>query len=234
MPYRLMARTLSRAAQRATGRLGWLRGTVGAVIAVLAAALISRLVEGAAPSWPWLLAPVGASAVLVFALPASPLAQPWPVVGGNLISAAIGLAAAHFIPTPTLAAAAALAVAIGAMSLCRCLHPPGGACALLGALGGPAVAAHGWAGLLQPLALNLLGLLAVAWFYNNLTGHAWPHHLKPVAPLPPEGWVGSYEGADLDAVIEDWDEVLDVSREDLDALFRAVERRVQRRWLEKR
>jgi CBS domain-containing membrane protein len=34
---------------------------------------------------------------------------------------------------------------------------------------------------------------------------------------------------DLDAVLEDWDEVLDVAREDLDALFRSVEARVNAR-----
>lgn len=220
MRYRLMVR----AASRATGRLGWLRGAIGALLAMAAAALLARLALGPQPPWPLLVAPVGASAVLVFALPASPLAQPWPVVGGNLISAAAGLLAAHFIPIPLLAAAVALGGAIGAMSLLRCLHPPGGACALLGALAGGA-------GLLPLLALNLLGLVAAAWLYNNLTGHAWPHRM-PRVPLPKAGWIGSYESADLDAVLDEWDEVLDVSREDLDALFRAVERRVQRRWLE--
>jgi CBS domain-containing membrane protein len=127
-----------------------------------------------------------------------------------------------------LAAAIALGAAIGAMSLCRCLHPPGGACALLGALSGPALAAHDWAAILLPLALNLLAVIAVAWLYNNWTGHAWPHHPQAVPP-PPKPWASRYETEDLDAVLEEWDEVLDVSREDLDALFRAVERQVQRR-----
>lgn len=224
MPYRLMVRAQWPGLGRATGRLGWLRGALGALLALGAAALLTRIALGPASGWPWLLAPVGASAVLVFALPASPLAQPWPVVGGDLISATIGLLAATWIPEPTLAAALAVGAAIGAMSLCRCLHPPGGACALLAALS----AQHGWTGFLLPLALNLAGLLAVAWLYNNWTGHAWPHHPHP-APPAPEGWTGQYETADLDAVLEEWDEVLDVSREDLDALFRAVERQVRRR-----
>lgn len=227
MPYRLMVR----AASRATGRLGWLRGAIGALLAVAAAALTAGATLGGDPSWPLLLAPIGASAVLVFALPASPLAQPWPVVGGNLISAIVGLVAAHFVPMPMLAAAVAVAAAIGAMSVCRCLHPPGGACALFTALGGPAVAAHGWAGLLLPLALNLLALVLAALAYNNLTGHRWPHHSRPV-PDAPIRWAGSYASEDLDAVLEEWDEVLDVSREDLDALFRALERQVERRWRE--
>lgn len=232
MPYRLMVRAQWPAFGRATGRLGWLRGAIGALLAVALAALAAKTALGAAPSWPWLLAPVGASAVLVFALPASPLAQPWPVIGGDLISALVGLIAAHFIPVPMLAAAVAVAAAIGAMSVFRCLHPPGGACALFTALGGPAVAAHGWAGLLLPLALNLLALVAAAWVYNNLTGHRWPHHPRAAAPEAPARWAGSYASEDLDAVLEEWDEVLDVSREDLEALFRALERKVERRWRE--
>jgi len=227
MPYRLMAK----AAARATGRLGWARAAGGALLGVAFAAVAgwlgSTLGDAALP---WLVAPVGASAVLVFALPASPLAQPWPVFGGNIISTLVGLAIAHFMPTAVLAGALAVGVAIAAMSLARCLHPPGGACALLAVLSAPLVAAHGWTALLLPLGINLGALLAAGWLYNNLTGHSWPHHIPRVPPTPPEGWVGSYEAADLDSVLEDWDEVLDVSREDLDALFRAVERRVQRRW----
>lgn len=220
MPYRL----LIAAAERATGRLGWLRGAVGASLGIAAAAALATI---AAPALaPILVASAGASAVLVFALPASPLAQPWPVFGGNMMSALIGLAVAHFVPVPALAAVLAIGLAIAAMSFARCLHPPGGACALLGALGGPAVVAGGWPALLVPLAANVVGLLALGWLYNNLTGHRWPHRL-PAAPPGPAPF--GYETEDLDAVLEEWDEVLDVAREDLDALFRAVERRVQAR-----
>ncbi|HEX7751146.1 MAG TPA: HPP family protein [Novosphingobium sp.] len=225
MPYRLLVN----AATRATGRLGWARGAVGALLGLIAATALARLLLGPGAS-SWLLAPIGASAVLVFVLPASPLAQPWPVIGGDLLSALVGLAIAWLVPYPPLAAALAIAAAIGTMSLARCLHPPGGACALLGALGAGPVTLHSATALLLPMALNLAALLAFAWFYNNATGHSWPHRMPVVPPRPPVGWLGSYDIADLDAVLEEWDEVLDVSREDLDALFRAVERRVQRRW----
>ncbi len=231
MPYRL----LIRAASRATGRLGWLRGATGGLLGIALAAAVTRLALGShAALLPWLVAPVGASAVLVFMLPASPLAQPWPVFGGNMVSALTGLAIAHVAPVSLIAAPLAVGAAIGLMSLCRCLHPPGGACTLLGALGSPVIATQGWDALLLPLALNLAALIAMGWLYNNLTGHSWPHHLPPVPPLGQEGWTASYEDGDLDAVLEEWDEVLDVSRDDLDALFRAVERRAQRRWLDNR
>lgn len=224
MPYRLLAA----AAGRATGRLGWARGAIGALLGIGGSALLTWLVLGG--TTPWLLAPLGASAVLAFALPASPLAQPWPVFAGNMLSALTGLAVGHLVSAPGPAAALAVGACIALMSLCRCLHPPGGACALLGAF----AAGEAWHTLLLPLGLNVLALIAIAGLYNNLTGHRWPHHIPRVPPLPPEGWIGSYEAGDLDAVLEDWDEVLDVSREDLDALFRAVERRVQRRWLDLR
>jgi len=226
-----------RSKSSATGRLGWLRGALGALLGIglagLMTALLTRLLLGLGnPVLPWLIAPVGASAVLAFALPASPLAQPWPVFGGDMLSALAGLVIGHLVPVPALAAALAIGAAIGVMNLTRCLHPPGGACALLGALGSPLIAAQGWSALLLPLGLNLCVLLIAAWIYNNLTGHRWPHHVPAVAPIPPQGWLASYRPEDLDAVLHDWDEVLDVSRDDLDALFRAVERRVQRRWLD--
>ncbi|MEY4721533.1 MAG: hypothetical protein RIQ46_1258 [Pseudomonadota bacterium] len=222
MPHRL----LSRAASRATGRIGWLRGALGALVAIVLAGWITRLAIGAeSGALPWLVAPLGASAVLVFVLPASPLAQPWPVFGGDLLSALVGVGMGLIVPEPALAAGLALASAIAVMSLLRCLHPPGGACALLGVLSAHA----GWDQVILALACNLAVMLAVAWAWNNLTGHAWPHRL--VAPAQPQlpGALRTYEAADLDAVLEEWDEVLDVSRDDLDALFRAVERRVQRR-----
>ena len=54
---------------------------------------------------PFLVAPLGASAVLVFCVPASPLAQPWAVIGGDLLSAAVGLIAGHLIGDPWAAGA---------------------------------------------------------------------------------------------------------------------------------
>ena len=83
---------------------------------------------------------MGASALLLFAIPSSPLAQPWSIVGGNTVSALIGLLVSRYVPEPAVAAGCAVAFAIAAMSLLRCLHPPGGAAALTAALGGPAVA----------------------------------------------------------------------------------------------
>ncbi|MEO0032321.1 MAG: hypothetical protein RIS94_2079 [Pseudomonadota bacterium] len=222
---------LERARMHPGGRLGWARNALGALVGIALAGLVTqaliRATGSAAPAW--LVAPLGASAVLVFAVPASPLAQPWSVFGGNMISAAIGLALGHAIGVPWAAASLAVGGAIAAMTLARCLHPPGGACALLCALG--AQTSHwGWDFLMLPLALNL-GLLVLAGsLWNNATGHPWPHRPHPAPVLPTGTWAGTYASADLDAVLAEWDEVLDVDREDLDALFREVEQRVLKRW----
>lgn len=210
------------------GRLGWARGAVGALFGVALAAVLGKLMPSA-PQWPWIVAPVGASAVLVFAVPASPLAQPWSVLGGSMVAAITGVIAGQIVGDPLLAAGFSVGLAIGTMTLARCLHPPGGACAILGALA--ATSPSGDAiGLLLPLFVNLLALVFAGWLYNNVTGHPWPHIPLQAPPSPKGTWAGSYERADLDAVLEDWDEVLDVAPADLDALFRAVERRVLRRW----
>ncbi|MBB3860030.1 CBS domain-containing membrane protein [Novosphingobium hassiacum] len=210
------------------GRLGWARGAAGALIGVVLAAAFGLSVPDAY-HWPWIVAPIGASAVLVFAVPASPLAQPWSVLGGNMLSALVGLLVGHAIGIPMLAAGLAVALAIAVMTYARCLHPPGGACAIVGVLAASAVDG-GWSSVLLPLLLNVLALIGTGWLYNNLTGHAWPHVPVQAPPMPQGTWAGTYEKADLDAVIEEWDEVLDVNVQDLDALFRAVERRVLRRW----
>src|SRR5688572_18609804 len=68
------------------------RGALGAAVGVLVAGMLSQWLGGAGGLSPWLVAPIGASAVLVFAVPASPLAQPWAVVGGNTVSSLVGIA----------------------------------------------------------------------------------------------------------------------------------------------
>ena len=63
---------------------------MGAVIGVLLTAWLSRWWAQGNGSGPWMVASLGASAVLVFGMPSSPLAQPWPVLGGSTLSALVG------------------------------------------------------------------------------------------------------------------------------------------------
>lgn len=215
--------------QMPLGPLGWLRGAVGAAVGVgLAGVTGTALLQSNAVALPWLVAPVGASAVLVFAVPASPLAQPWPVVGGSILSAAVGLAIGHLIGVPVLAAALALGFGIAVMSMTRSLHPPGGACALLYALGAAGPESWGVAHLLVIVA-NVAVLAAIGYVYNNLTGHRWPHRpVQAPAVVAPTPHAAAVHQA-LSEVLAEWNEVIDADIEDLDAIFAAVERRVRSR-----
>lgn len=212
------------------------RSILGAIIGIFLTGIISQLFVGTGSALPWLVAPMGASAVLLFVAPASPLAQPWPVIGGNVLSALIGIVCAKLIGIPLLAAGLAVGAAIGMMFLLRCTHPPGGAIALSMALGGPAIASHGFAFALSPIGLNSLLLVAAAIAYNNLCGRRYPHiavdHGKQhkTKDLPPSERLGITPD-DLDAVMKQYNQVLDVSPDDLEEIFlRAEAHAYQRRF----
>ncbi|MCZ4089269.1 HPP family protein [Sinorhizobium psoraleae] len=216
------------------GRWERLRSSCGALLGILLTGFISSLAIGADASLPLLIAPMGASAVLLFAAPSSPLAQPWSILGGNVVSSTVGVTCALFIPDPVVAAAVAVAVAIGAMLMLGCLHPPSGAVALTAVLGGPAIHQAGYGFVLSPVAVNSLLILVVAPVFNNLTGRRYPH-LAPAAnphntqdPLPSHRLGVVPE--DLQAVLAQYGEVVDISPEELDtfvhqAQIRAFERR---------
>lgn len=100
------------------------RACCGALVGIFLTGIVCHFVLGTTAGLPLLIAPMGASAVLLFALPASPLAQPWSILGGNMISAAVGITCAYWIADPTLAAAVAVAGAIAAMFSCAaCIRP---------------------------------------------------------------------------------------------------------------
>lgn len=203
---------------------------LGAGVGIALVGLLGIALHGDGTASPWIVAPVGASAVLVFAVPASPMAQPWPVVGGNALSALIGVGVAHAIGGGALAAGLAVALAIGAMSLARCLHPPGGAAALLATLGGPAVESAGWLFPLTSVATSALALAAAGWAFHRLSGHAYPHRSPAAVPAatddpPPSRRVGP-STADVDAVLAQIGETFDIDRDDLQLLLHELEARV--------
>lgn len=206
------------------------RAAAGALLGVAVCGLLARLVADGHPSAvPLLAAPMGASAVLVFAVPASPLAQPRAVIGGNVLSALVGVACALFIPQPAVACAVAVGAAILAMSLLGCLHPPGGAIALGAALSAATAAPVGFEYALVPVGLCSVLLVAAAALYGRVTGHAYPHRAPARAANvhgakdPPPAERLGYRIEDLDRALAQYGDLLDVSREDLDALFRGVE-----------
>lgn len=208
-------------------RAEFVRGAIGALVGIGLAALSARAIPGGSAALPFIVAPMGASAVLLFAAPASPLAQPWSVLVGNLTSTLVGIAAGQLIGDVAAAAAAAVAVAIALMMLLRCVHPPGGACALFAAVGGPAVAEQGYAFALWPVGVNTVVLLVVAGLVNNLTGRPYPHVPDPVAQRPgtdptPSERIG-VQTEDVRQAMARLDRGLDVLPGDVMALVREAE-----------
>ncbi|MCD1635131.1 HPP family protein, partial [Martelella mediterranea] len=78
----------------------------------------------------YLVAPFGATSVLIFAVPNSPLAQPWSAIVGNTLAAIVGVAVCLTVSEPSLRVALAVGIAIALMSLARAVHPPAGAVAM--------------------------------------------------------------------------------------------------------
>jgi CBS domain-containing membrane protein len=168
---------------------------------------------------PALVAPIGASAVLLFVVPASPMAQPWSIIGGNVVSGLIGVTVALLLGETALAAGIAVAAAILGMSLLRCLHPPGGAIALSAVVGGPAILHAGFGFPLGPVAVGSVILVILGWMFHRIAGHSYPHRAKAVAGLAPD----HLHRSDISQALADVGEAFDVSAEDLEVLLERAE-----------
>lgn len=200
------------------------RSLVGAALGIFLTGLCSRFVIGTEADYPWLVAPIGASALLLFTVPSSPLAQPWSLIGGNIISALVGIGCAKMITVPVAAASIAVAAAMAAMFLLRCLHPPGAALALGAALGGPGLAERACQLVLAPVIVNTTILLATAIVYNKMCGRHYPrlagdyrkhHRSADIARTTRAGFVP----ADIDFALKQHRQALDISRSDVEELL---------------
>lgn len=160
-----------------------LRTAAASGVAVLLTSLLSAWLAPA-DLGPVLVASMGASAIIMLALPTSPLAQPWPVIGGQLISFAIGITIARWIQWPLLACGFAVLLAALVMMRLHCLHPPGGAAALIPILAHSQGQQLSYNHLLAPMALNVFCLVMLAWGLNYLLGRPYPQrqHSPPANP----------------------------------------------------
>ncbi len=194
---------------------------LGAGLGMVAVAWVSHYYIGDAGVF--LVASMGAATVLFYAAPHSPLAQPWPFVGGHLVSATVGVTCAYLFESVALAVALAIALAIFLMLLLRCLHPPGGAVALLAVLGGDSVRDMGYQFVLMPVALNVALMLAVVLVIVNLTpGRRYPAGLT--APSKQQQadldiTESAFNSADLKAALAQMNTYIDVSQNDLSKIY---------------
>jgi CBS-domain-containing membrane protein len=171
-----------------------------------------------------IVASMGASAVLLFAVPHGQLSQPWSVIVGHGLSAVIGVFCANNISHPMVAAACAIGVAIGVMHQLKCIHPPGGATAFTAVVGGGAIHDLGYKFVVFPVLANAIIMVLLAICINSaFKWRRYPAVLnRPTQPLPPAspGDAPSPTHDDVLAAIKSLDSFVDISEEDLIRLTR--------------
>lgn len=145
-----------------------LKGLIGGTLGILCLCLLGQY-----SGVPWLMAPFGATCVILFAAPTSPLAQPRNVIGGHLIAASVGLAALYGLGNSYIIMSLAVGVAIMAMQFFRALHPPAGANPILIILAGKSAVSLGF--LVTPVLVGSVLLVVIAYFINNYGAKdSWP------------------------------------------------------------
>ncbi len=193
-------------------------GLSGGVAILLLMLALHHLPHAAQPLF--IVASMASSAAVLYTLPHSPLAQPWNLVGGHLVSALAGLLCSLFIPEPVLAAGAAVGSAILAMEFLRCLHPPSASTALMMVLAGSQFHDLGWQWAICIVAINTgISLLLALAINNLLPGRRYPMRATPEHTPPRPAPFVALEQADLEWALKQLDSVIDVSEEDLAEIY---------------
>ncbi|SFE20516.1 HPP family protein [Roseivivax sediminis] len=176
----------------------------------------------------YLVAPFGATSVLLFAVPNSPLAQPWSAVVGNTVAALVGVAVCLTVADPALRIGLAVGLAITATILCRAVHPPAGAVAMTAAMSPEAVDRLGFWFALAPVAAGTVALVAIAALYARLTGRHYPFRQfddrskHQTGDRNPSERLGLSED-ELSGLLESYSQSFNLGVEDLARLIGAAE-----------
>ncbi|WP_095147781.1 HPP family protein [Pseudomonas sp. Irchel s3a18] len=209
----------------------WSRAAIGMSLGTMLSVWLCAQVFGMEVAM-HLIGPLGASAVLLFAVSSGALAQPWSILGGYLCAGVVALLVAHVLERTLGSACLAAGTALMLMCWLRCLHPPAGALALLMVVADPATIALDWKAL-APVMLSAATLLLSALVYNNLTRIRYPKRpAEPVARVPadhPPVDSQAITAQDLKAALADLEAFFDVTPEDLEQLIHASERHAKRR-----
>ncbi len=200
---------------------------IGGGLAILLVFGVTRSTEQELQAQVVLIASMGASAVLLFAVPHGPMSQPWNVIGGHLVSALIGVMMHRAVGDPVLAGALSAGLAITAMHYLGCLHPPGGATSLIPIISGAAADEYGLTLVLFPIAAGAVLMVLFAIVYN--LPFAWRRY--PLALWSRWGKPATADGyadighADFVAALAEIDTFVDISEEDLLRIYRIAARR---------
>jgi CBS domain-containing membrane protein len=189
------------------------------IVSFICAAIASDVIGLA--SLPYLLAPVAATAVLLFVVPASPMAQPWPVIGGTVVSTVLGVIVYQGVDDAMLASALAVGGSIALMALLRAMHPPGCAAALTAVIGPEGLHQFGFGAAIFPLGANALLLVGCAYIFHKFSGHRYPHRAE--VAIHPVSAVTICD-QDVEVALAAQGEIYDIDHQDLRILVQlAVE-----------
>lgn len=204
---------------------------LGALLGMAAVYLIAHWVCGAG-SAPLLVASMAASAVLLFAVPHGALSQPWAVIGGHMFSAFIGVSCQRLFPGQVWTSALAVGLAVSAMHYLRCIHPPGGATALVAVIGGPEIHNLGYGYMVAPVLLNTAAILGAAALFNSLfTWRRYPAHLakrRKGKPVRAEERQYELTQEDFAAAMEQLDSYVDITAESLTELLELAKQHAEK------
>lgn len=194
---------------------------VGAFVALLTVAAVSRFFLSDT-ALPFLIASMGASAVILFAVPSSPMAKPWSVIGGHIVSAVTGVFCYQAIGDLVWAAPVTIAAVITLMLYLRCLHPPGGATALVAVTGGAGVHELGYQFVLTPVAINALIIIAIGVLFRQMLAQLQSQKRTmdedewwDTVPSKRTGLSVPFTQSDLDTAMQHLDTYVDVTKTDL-------------------
>ncbi|GAB7529533.1 HPP family protein [Pseudomonas sp. 3A(2025)] len=145
-----------------------LNGLIGGTVGIGVIACLTQVF-----GMPLMMAPLGATCVLLFALPDTPLAQPRNVIGGHFLASLVGILFAKYIGVSPLCMGLAVGLAIALMQLTRTLHAPAGANPLVIMT----ASAVGWDFLLTPVLAGSVILVSIALVVNNADAkRSWPRY----------------------------------------------------------
>lgn len=223
----------------AMGRPRWremLRAATGAAAGLLACLALAHLLNPVSTTVTpaaLLFAPLGASAFLIFAVPNSPLSQPWSAVMGNTGAALIALTVIQLVGNPALAAGLAVGGGILAMMAIRAIHPPAAAVSLLIAMNADALRETGYAFAFRPVLLDTALLVMIGILWNRATGRVYPFRQPPTEAeraSTPDRRLG-LSADDLSALLQRMNLAANIGPEDLARVIGAAQAEAAARHL---
>lgn len=175
---------------------------------------------------------MGATAVLLFAVPQGALSQPWAVIGGHLLSAFVGVSCQQLFPDQTWTPALAVGLAVGVMHYLRCMHPPGGATALAAVIGGPEIYRLEYFYLVAPILINVVSIVLMAIVFNAFfPWRRYPAHLtrrKLAKPAVASERQFELTQEDFSAAMEQLNSYVDITSENLTQLLELAKQHAEK------